>query len=109
MIKNINGRNRIIINNYSSAPYISPGSQSSGMVRYNTSTNELEVYDGLSWKQLSSNIDIGLDAETEMILNWAKEKMLEEQRLDELCKKYPGLDKARTNFETFRRLAESET
>jgi hypothetical protein len=108
MIKYVNGRNHVVVNNHGIMPYISPGSQSAGMVRWNVNMNEMEVYDGVSWKQLSTSIDVGLDPEAEMILSWAREKMLEEQKLDELCKKYPGLDRARSNFETFLKLVQSE-
>lgn len=109
MIKNINGRNHVIVNNYNAAPYISPGSQSAGMVRYNTNTCDMEVYDGVAWKQLSSSIDIGLDPETEMILTWAREKMLEEKRIDDLCEKHPGLRKAKDNYELFKKLIIEES
>lgn len=109
MIKHILGKNKIIVSNTSSTPYISPGSQSAGLVRWNTNMNELEVYDGVAWKQMSSSVEISLDPETEMILAWAKEKMLEERKIDELCKKFPGLERARANFEVFKRLAQSES
>ena len=33
-------------------PYISPGAQSAGMLRYNTGTHKTEVYDGNGWQQL---------------------------------------------------------
>jgi hypothetical protein len=39
---------------------------------------------------------------------WARKKKQEEARLDELCKKYPGLQKAKDNFEMFQRLVESD-
>jgi hypothetical protein len=108
MIKHINGMNRITVQANNSPPYISPGAQGSGILRYNTNSNEIEVYDGATWRQLSTNVTIGLDSETQMILDWSREKMLEDQRINELCEKYPGLAKARENFEMFKKLALSD-
>lgn len=108
MIKHILGKGNLVTNYIGSAPYISPGAQGAGMVRYNTNSQTMEVYDGVSWKELSTNIEVGLSAEAEATIDWARRKMLEEARIDELCKKYPGLGKARDNFETFLRMVESE-
>lgn len=108
MIKNILSKNYITINRQVHQPYISPGSQSAGMVRFNINTNELEVYNGVAWLAIASDVEIGLGSEVEMILDWAREKMLEDQRIDELCKKHPGLAKARDNYEMFKRLVDTE-
>jgi hypothetical protein len=109
MIKNILSRGNLVTTYIGSAPYISPGAQGAGMVRYNTNTQNMEVYDGVVWKELSTNIEMGLSAEAEATIVWARKKMLEEARIDELCKKYPGLDKARANYEAFLAMVESET
>lgn len=110
MIKSINGSRYITVsNNSSSDPYISPGSVGAGMIRWNPNMNCMEVNDGNMWKQFSvSYPTIGLSPDAEAILDWAKQKKAEEHQLDELCKKYPGLDRARSNFETFKRLVLSE-
>jgi hypothetical protein len=93
----------------SSNPYISPGASGAGMMRYNPNMNQIEVNDGLSWITLASTCaSIGLTPEAARILDWAKEKMAEEKKLDELCKKYPGMARARENFETIKRLVQSE-
>ena len=34
---------------------------------------------------------VSMDYEVQNILNWAKDKMLEDQRLKELAKKHPGI------------------
>lgn len=108
MIKNIFSKNNIIVNQtHGSNAYISPGAQSAGMVRYNTNTSDMEVYNGVAWIRISSDVEISLTPETEMILEWAREKMLEEQRIDELCRQHPGLAKARDNYEMFKRLVDT--
>jgi hypothetical protein len=110
MIKGITPSRYITVSGGSpSNPYISPGAVGSGMMRYNGNMNCIEVNDGNMWKQLeSSYASVELTGEAASILDWAKKKMAEEAELDELCKKYPGLGKARDNFETFRRLVNSE-
>lgn len=110
MIKGINGGRFVQVSNaYVSDPYISPGSVGAGMMRWNPNMNCMEVSDGSSWKQFSTTIPtIDLTPDANEVLEWAKKKMTEEKKIDELCKKYPGLRKARDNFETFLRLVESE-
>jgi hypothetical protein len=108
MIKNILGKNNVMVSYQSNTPYISPGAQGAGMVRYNTNTNEMEVYDGVVWKSICTSVEVGLSGETEMLLQWAREKMLEDQRIEELCKKHPGLAKARDNYEMFKKLVDTE-
>lgn len=108
MITNVITKGSIVTYSNPSNPYISPGSQSAGMVRYNTNMQQMEVYDGVSWLKLGGSCEVGLTNEAEMIISWAREKMLEEQKLDELCKKYPGLERARANFEIFKRLVQAE-
>ena len=93
-----------------SNPYISPGAVGAGMVRYNSNMNCMEVNDGNSWRQLGINFaNVELTGEAQSILDWAKNKMAEEKKLDELCEKYPGLRKARDNYETFLALVRSES
>lgn len=109
MIKNITGGKYININGaYYSDPYISPGSVGAGMLRWNPNMGYMEVSDGNIWKCFNSiTPTIELTPEAQNILDWAKQKMEEEKKLDGLCEKYPGLRNARDNFETFKRLVES--
>jgi hypothetical protein len=110
MIKGLTGGQYVNVGNgHPSNPYISPGSTGAGMVRYNINTNCMEVNDGNSWQQLGMNYaSVELTPEAVALLDWAKKKKAEEDRLDELCKKYPGLRKARDNYEIFKRLVEVE-
>jgi hypothetical protein len=69
-------------------PYISPGAQSAGMLRWNTNSNVIEVYNGNSWTELTSGyINVGLSGNTETILRWAEQKMIRERELVELAEK----------------------
>jgi hypothetical protein len=110
MIKGLSaGKYLTVTNGMSSDPYISPGAVGAGMMRYNSNMNCIEVSDGVAWKQIGmSYATVDLDYSAQQIMDWAKQKMEEEQKLDELCKKYPGLERARSNFETFKRLVLEE-
>jgi hypothetical protein len=108
MISNLHAKHPVIINNHPSKPYINSSAQSSGMVRYNGNMQCLEVYDGSYWQPFSGMPEIGLTPDAEAAIEWVKKKMLEEKRIDALCQQYPGLRKARDNYETFLRLVESQ-
>jgi hypothetical protein len=111
MIKGITGGRYITVSGGSSSdPYISPGAMGAGMVRYNSNMNCMEVNDGNSWRSLGFNYaNLELTPEAQAILDWAKKKMVEEKQIDELCEKYPGLRKARDNYEAFLALVQSES
>jgi hypothetical protein len=97
MIKNINGGNGITINNnYSSSwPsfYNTPsGNSLVGQMRYNGSSQCIEVYDGNSWLMMNSAYPtVELTGEVQAILNWAREKIHEENRIKELAAKHPSV------------------
>ena len=61
-----------------------------GQVRYNGSSQNLEVYDGNSWLIISSAYpNIELSPHVQAVVNWAQTKMAEESRLKELAAKHP--------------------
>jgi hypothetical protein len=96
MIKSINSMGKYIgvmspaapstyINNYS-------GAQGLGNVRFNTTNQNFEVWDGNMWMQLSmAHAQIGLTAEAEELLDWAKKKRDQEKRIEDLVEKHPGI------------------
>jgi len=86
------------VNTYNNVPYISPGSQSAGMVRYNTNMQRLEVYDGNSWLELGGGTSIETSAETNSILTWARQKMEEEQNWREMAERNPTIKDAYEKF-----------
>ena len=66
------------------------GSQGVGNIRYNTSSQKMEVYDGSIWQTLNlGSTTVRLSGSGESALNWAMSKMAEEQRLKELAKDHP--------------------
>jgi hypothetical protein len=66
----------------SSGPYVSLNNPSAGMVRYNGT--DMEVYDGSSWYKMSSTVNIDIDYNTRMIMDWASKKMAEEKAIEKL-------------------------
>ena len=92
MIRNIASGAGIMISGSMgySAPYIDNTRASAGMVRYNN--GNIEVYDGGSWLVLQSSYPtIELDSETREILQWAQNRMVEEERMTALAAKHPAV------------------
>ena len=85
-------------------PYISPGSMSAGMVRYNSGSAILEVYDGNAWLALSGSADVGLSPEAQQVLDWAYKKMKEDEQLEMLIEKHPGLKDLHEKFTVMKAL-----
>ena len=97
MIKNImsSGRYVQVTGGQSSSPYISPGAQSAGTMRYNTSSQNVEVYDGTGWQQLDkSYVQVGLNGEAESLLDWARQERDRQAKREEMIRKNPALQKA---------------
>jgi len=99
MIKSINGGTGIQVNggNYNTWPTFyntaqSTGNTAIGQVRYNGSSQNLEVYDGNSWLIMSSAYPtIELSGDVQSVLSWARMKMAEESRIKELAAKHPAV------------------
>ena len=89
MIRNITSGSGITVSgSVYNAPYIDTTRASAGMVRY--IGGNLEVYDGSSWLPLQSCYPpIELDNETQEIIRWAQNRMVEEERMLELAKNHP--------------------
>ena len=61
-------------------------------MRYNTQTNNLEVYDGVTWQVFQTTYaTVGLSYEAESLLNWARDKRNEELEFKALIEKHPGV------------------
>ena len=68
------------------------GSQGVGNLRFNTSQQRLEVYDGMTWLELNTpHASVGLNPDAEAAIEWASRQMAEEKRLEALAKKHPAV------------------
>jgi len=95
MIKAIHSSGRYIqVIGGSASTYVNanPGAQGVGNLRFNTSGQRLEVYDGGSWQELNMpHASIGLNPDAEEAINWVQRQMAEEKRLAALAKDHPAL------------------
>lgn len=71
--------------------YVNMSNPSAGMIRYNGNTQHTEVFDGYSWMALGGTANIGLTAEAIEILDWAKQRMIEDRKMRELAEKHPAM------------------
>lgn len=101
MIKNITPGPGLSINNSHSAwpsfynTVSSTGNSLVGQLRYNGSSQNLEVYDGNSWLMMNSAYPtIELAPHVQAVVNWAQIKMAEESRLKALAAKHPSVEDA---------------
>lgn len=98
MIKGINPQGKYItVVNGSSSNYINnySGAQGVGNVRYNTTNQNMEVFDGNSWQMLNMNFaSVGLNNEAESLLDWARQERDRQYKRDQLIKDNPALQKA---------------
>lgn len=91
-----------------STPYISNNGQSAGTVRWNTSGQQMEVFDGIIWHSVNQNVNIGMTWTAEEAIRWASEKMAEERALKERIEKHPGLKDAYEKFQIMDILTKEE-
>lgn len=98
------------VNVSGSVPYIAAGTAVPmlGMVRWNPSRGCMEVYDGTAWHAYAQNLTVDLSPDVESTVRWAQRKQAEEEELDELCRKHPGLQASREQFELMRALVQKE-
>ena len=83
-----------------SKPYISPGSQTAGMMRYNTNSQNMEVYDGISWQTLGmGNATIELSGMAQTAINWVIAQMEREAEIRRLAEKHASIAHALDNVE----------
>ena len=108
MIKGIGptGKYISVFNGQPAATYVNgySGLQGVGNVRYNTTNQAFEVFDGNNWMTLSMPFaSVGLSSEAETIMDWAKDKYYKEQQLKELAEKNKAVKIALDNVEQAQR------
>jgi hypothetical protein len=102
MINNVLGGSFVTVSGGSGSTYVNGynGAQGVGNMRYNTTMQRIEVYDGNNWIQLAMpDVMIDLNPETQSLLAWARKKRDQEQELERLVQNYPALADARENLE----------
>lgn len=82
------------------------GALNVGQVRYNTSTQSLEAYDGSSWIMIASGgtaATITLSHRARDILAHAEKQMMQDEKFAAMAKEHPAIADA---LETFKEAAE---
>ena len=110
MITGISGTNYVTAGGIvPSMPYINTNMLSAGQLRFNPQMNRIEVYDGSIWHTMpSAHATIDLPDWVKATLDWAHQRMLDDQKMEYYCAKYPGLEKARDNFEMFKKFVKAQ-
>lgn len=109
MVKNIWATGRILQTTITQSDY----SSRSGSVRWNSSTNQLEILDESNtsfpayFPVPAQNFSITIDPEIESAMFWAVKKMKEEQEIERLCQETPALADLRDKFLTMVALTRS--
>lgn len=104
MIKGLTGSQYInVTNGQPTSNYINnySGAQGVGNMRFNTTNQNIEVFDGNNWMQLSMNyatVDLNHDAQA--LLEWARSERERQYKREQLIKNNPALQKA---FEAIQR------
>jgi hypothetical protein len=107
MIKSVVPSGRYIqVSSGNASTYINSysGQQGVGNMRYNTSSQQIEVYDGNNWITLNMDYtSVGLNGEAESLLDWAQKKRNEEMAWQSLAKENQAVKIALDNLEQARR------
>jgi len=97
MIKNVNvhGAGKyLMVYTTSASNYMNnySGAQGVGNLRFNTSNQTMEVYDGQIWQSLKmGDANVSLTPDAVEALDWVNLKRAEERKLKELSLKYPAV------------------
>jgi hypothetical protein len=95
MIKNVYGSGRYLttydnkstnyMNNFS-------GAQGLGNMRFNTTTQNVEIYDGQMWQPMQMDtVNLSLTSDAQDAIAWADQKRHEELRMQTLAEKHPAV------------------
>ena len=107
MIKGLTQSGRYItVTNGNASTYVNgfSGAQGVGNMRYNTSNQQMEVFDGSSWVMLNMDYaSVGLNGEAESLLDWAREKRNEELMWKSLANDNKAVKIALDNLEQARK------
>lgn len=98
MIKNLNANGRYIQVSGGGSPYVNSNNNMAGNVRWNMSSQNLEVYDGNSWISIGRDIHLDVSPDVYRILDWAEKRMHEDQRIQDLVKKNPTVADAYSTY-----------
>ena len=80
-----------------------------GQVRWNGSSKCFEVCDNSitgSWTRIDNSIQLSSDPQLTQVLEWAKKKMIEDEKIDRLAKEYPAVKDAKEKLDIIIKLVQ---
>ena len=86
------GKHMIVGGGNSASNYINNGSGMMGVgdLRFNTSTQQIEFYNGQTWQTfIMAQATVGLADHAETAIDWAMKKMEEEREARAMAEQYP--------------------
>ena len=94
----------LIVSNPINPQIYNNGMLNVGQLRFNPGYNNIEVFDGNQWQNITQHAEIKLDQTAEDAIRWANNKMREEAELKVKMEKYPALKAAFDQLETVKNL-----
>jgi hypothetical protein len=96
MIKSIMsmGKHVIVGGGNSASNYINTGAGMMGVgdLRFNTSTQQIEFYNGQSWQTfIMAQATVGLTGTAETAIDWALDKIQQEKEFRAMAEQYPAV------------------
>ena len=88
------GKHVIVGGGNSASNYINNGSGMMGVgdLRFNTSTQQIEFYNGQTWQIFTmAQATVGLTSTAETAIDWAMKKMEEEKEARAMAEQYPAV------------------
>ena len=88
------GKHMIVGGGNSASNYINNGSGMMGVgnLRFNTSTQQIEFYNGQTWQIFTmAQATVGLTGQAEAAIDWAHKKMEEEREARAMAEQYPAV------------------
>ncbi len=98
-----------VSNGLPAVPYINPSASGAGMTRWNHARSCMEVFDGNMWVTLGGQASVGLTPEAVEILDWAKAKKAQEQRIKELADEHTGIRDLKEKLDIMIALVDKDT
>lgn len=98
MIKHIQSSSAMLQCSSQIGPWVGSNGQMAGQLRFNTSTQSLEAYDGISWIAISQTVNISLGYSVEESIRWVSEKIREEAEVKAMAEKHKAVAAALENL-----------
>ena len=83
----------------------------SGQVRWNGSIKQFEVCDNQNngmWYKIDNTVELRNDPQLTDVIMWAKKKMQEEQKIEQLAKEYTAVKDAKERLDIILKLVEDD-